>query len=461
MGRKKQSKKLTNQSGARATPSAVTQETPAPFPPGPTALSEQRFRTQLFPFMEKKCHDLSEQLKEDHELATLFKKLRLVYVDNGQTERKYYLYVTPSVPDHLFQRSIPNPPAPGIHGSSSGAPYTEEYACLSVLGGLRSAFTDAILSRARPEHLAKHIERLLRSNYSDITREHTDRYYLFRVQNLEFSGRFFFISAYRLNLVIPIVSTLDALEIIDHSADCKKILLTTQKDDTGFSGFDEKLDRIAWQLHFSSTAFTDDPMFFQDLVRTSLSSLFQAMEQLRDTGSMTVYEMKKELALLDMSDGKILENYMERFLRLCFSPSYDEFDLRQQVANRGRINIRDFIISNISSLHPFLSKLERKGVEFLLFDAKNYSKELAPGDLDAFRRYLEDNSKFGNFGVILSRKGMSFNCEEHLYRSLISKGPIILVLHEEDLMAMLDRVDQGRPPVDVLQERYVQLVLQA
>ena len=278
---------------------------------------------------------------------------------------------------------------------------------------------------------------------------------------MQFSGRAFFISGYRLNLVIPIVSTLDASEIRDHSANCKKILLTTQKDDTGFSGFDETLDRIAWRLHFSTLAFTYDPMFFQDLVRTRLSSLFQAMEKLRETGSTTVYEMKKELALLEKSDGKKLEVYMENFLRLCFSPSYDEFDLRQQVANRGRINIRDFIISNISSLHPFLSRLERKGVELLLFDAKNYCGELATNDLDAFRRYLEDNDKFGNFGVILSRMGVSSNCEEHLYRSLISKGRIVLVLDEEDLMGMLDRVDQGRPPVDVLQEKYVQLVLQA
>jgi hypothetical protein len=411
--------------------------------------------------VERLCHELSELLNEDDKLATLFTKLRLVYVDNGQTVGKYYLYVTTAALDHLFQRSIANPPAPGIHGSSSSHPYNEEHSYWSVIDGLRSAFVDAMLARARPEHLAKHIERLLRSNYSDITREHTHSFYLFRVQNLEFSGKFFFISAYRLNLVIPIASTLDASEITDHSADCKKILLTTQQDDSGFRGFDEKLDRIAWQLHFSTTAFTDDLMFFQDLVRINPSSLFQAVEKLRSTGSNTVHEMKKELALLGTSVGKILEAYMERFLRECFSPSYEEFDLRKQVASRGGISRRDFIISNIDANHAFLSMLGRKGVELLLFDAKNYSGKLKTIDLDRFRRYLEDNDKFGNFGVILSRRGMSSNCAKHLYLSLIGKDQIILVLDEEDLMAMLDRLDQGRQPVEVLQQKYVQHIMQA
>jgi hypothetical protein len=201
--------------------------------------------------------------------------------------------------------------------------------------------------------------------------------------------------------------------------------------------------------------------FYQELVRSSPSGLFQAVDYLRDTVSNTVYDMKKELALLKPSDGKKLEAYMEKFLELCFSPAYEELDLRPQVANRGGINVRDFIIANISSGHPFLAKLERNGVELLLFDAKNCSGELTPSDLDAFRRYLADNGRFGNFGIILSRKGVSANCEEHLYRSLIAKGPLILVLGEEDLMAILDRLDQGRHPVDVLQERYMQHILQA
>jgi len=424
-------------------------------------LTEATFCSKLVPFMEEECRNLAEFLKEDKELAMLFKKLRLIVVDNGETEGKHYLYVTAEIQDHRFQRNIPIPTAPGISGSSSPDPYREGYANLPVRDSLRSAFIDAILDRARPEHLAKHIERLLRCNYSYISPQHTDRYYLFRVRNLEFSRKLFFISALHLNLVIPITSTLDASEIRDHTLGSKKILLTTQKNDAGFTGFDERLDRTVWELHFSVLAFAAALTFYQDLVHTSLASLFQAVEYLRATGSSKVYEMKKELALLETSDGKKLEDYMDRLLRLCFAPAYEELDIRPQVANRGGVSIRDFIISNISSSHPFLAMLERKGVELLLFDAKNYSGELTTSDLDAFRRYLGDNDKFGNFGIILSRKGVSANCDEHLYRSLIGKGPIVLVLAEEDLMAILDRLDQGRHPVDVLQEKYVQHILQA
>jgi hypothetical protein len=75
--------------------------------------------------MEEECDNLAGFLKEDKELATLFRKLRLVVVDNGEIEGKHYLYVTPDIADHRFQRNIPDPSAPGIHGSSSPDNYRD------------------------------------------------------------------------------------------------------------------------------------------------------------------------------------------------------------------------------------------------------------------------------------------------------------------------------------------------
>jgi hypothetical protein len=190
-------------------------------------------------------------------------------------------------------------------------------------------------------------------------------------------------------------------------------------------------------------------------------ALFDALAALQ-TGAHPVYfDMQRELVKTSTSQGKAYEAYIEKFLRLCFGSCFDKLNVKAQSATRRRITIRDFVISNTNSSHAFLKRLEHKGSEFLLFDAKNYDKPLASRDLAVFQQYLSANAAFGRFGIILSRKGASSNCEESVFRAVINERIVMLVLVEDDLLKMLDRARQGRSPVDVIAEKYEALVLQS
>jgi len=100
-----------------------------------------------------------------------------------------------------------------------------------------------------------------------------------------------------------------------------------------------------------------------------------------------------------------------------------------------------------------------KNVDFLLFDAKNYSKELTSRDLDTFREYIRKSPFFGNFGIILSRHGASSTCHESIYESL-RDGLKIVVLDQDDLLLMLDYLENGKIPLDVIENKYNELLLQ-
>src|SRR5438445_4483972 len=140
------------------------------------------------------------------------------------TEGQSYLYLPADIPDHRFLKNIAD------HAFANCLSSREDYerdgfVHVSIRDGLRNTFVDLALKRARPEHLARYVERILRSNYREIESGHTDRYYLYRVANLQFSRQHFFVSAYRLNLVVPIAYPLRADEIIDGSYGNKKVAI--------------------------------------------------------------------------------------------------------------------------------------------------------------------------------------------------------------------------------------------
>ncbi len=134
--------------------------------------------------------------------------------------------------------------------------------------------------------------------------------------------------------------------------------------------------------------------------------------------------------------------------------------LQEQVPNRGRIRIRDFVIVNGKGTSHFLQDLKKKKVDFLLFDAKNYAEELTPRDIDTFRMYLAENPVFGNFGIILSRKGASENCRESIFRSLTSNQVKIVVLDQDDLLSMLNEATLSSPSLYTLETKYNDLLME-
>ncbi|MBC8358686.1 MAG: hypothetical protein H8E54_07030, partial [Candidatus Aminicenantes bacterium] len=237
-------------------------------------------------------------------------------------------------------------------------------------------------------------------------------------------------------------------------------LITNKEKIDKYEGFDEILNFNDLAIHFSLFGFTEGIQIYKEITGLNDLQIFSIIDLLKTTGDSEIYDFKKELIYMNLSDGKVLEKYFERFLRLCFGDCYDNLMLKSQVPSRRGLRRRDFIIYNNNSNNPFLKSLENKGIELLLFDSKNYGKKLTTRNIDTFKAYLDENSAFGNFGVILSRRGASSNCQESIFRWLMKHNIKIIVFEQEDILRMLDYLDNGRSPIDVLQQKYMELLFQ-
>jgi len=421
-------------------------------------LDKEVFYRKLVPYYKEQRDRLLEILKDEQYWDSKILPFKLAVVNNFETEKKFYFYISNKLNDHTYLVNK-KPPYYQV-GYSTNSLFDEEKNYSDIIDMLRSVFVRALLQKAHIKDIFNYFKRLLSSNYTDYEVEKNKKYLRLGYFNLKLSKGLFAISAFRINLIFPIANKMNAGEIKDNTADNKKILITNREKVEYFSGFDEILSLNDLSLYIKLFGFTEDIQLHKDITGLDYNKIFSIFDILNTSKSSEIFELQKELVNLDYSRGNIFQNYLNRFLTLCFSKSYEKLDLDVQQPTQGNLRRRDFIITNHNSTNTFLKKLEHDGVELLLFDAKNYKGKMSSRDLDTFRKYISDNHAFGSFGIILSRKGINQNCEKDIVRGYLSSRVKILVLTQEDLLKMLNYHDSGRSPIDVIKEKYYEFLKQ-
>jgi len=421
-------------------------------------LDNEVFYRKLVPFYEKKRDCLLEILKDELYWERKILPYKLAVVNNFETEEKFYFYISNRLSEHTYLENR-KPPYYQV-GYSAHSLFDQEQNYSDIINMLRSVFIRALLQKAHINDIFNYFKRLLNSNYTDYEVEKNRKYLRLGYFNLKLAKGLFAISAFRVNLIFPIANKINAGEIKDNSADNKKILITNREKIQWFNGFDEILSLNDLSIHLKLFKFTENVQLYKDITGLEYKTIFSIIDILKTSKSSKIFELQKELVNLDYSHGTIFENYINSFLKLSFHKSYRKLIIDSQLPTRGNIRKRDFLITNQNSTNPFLKKLEHKGVELLLFDAKNYKSKMSSNDLDTFRKYILDNRAFGNFGIILSRRGVDQNCEEDIFRGYLSTKVVILILTQEDLLRMLDYYDSGRSPIDVIKEKYYEFIKQ-
>lgn len=421
-------------------------------------LDKEVFNRKLVPYYEEQCDRLLEILKHEQYWGSKILPFKLAVVNNFETEEKFYFYISNKLSGHTYLENK-KPPYYQV-GYSARSLFDQEQNYSDIIDMLRSVFIRALLQKAHIKNIYNYFKRLLNSNYTDYEVEKNRKYLRLGYFNLKLAKGLFAISAFRVNLIFPIANKINAGEIKDNSADNKKILITNREKIQWFNGFDEILSLDTLSLHLKLFKFTEDVQLYKDITGLDYKTIFSIIDMLKTSKSSIIFELQKELVNLDYSRGNIFENYINRFLKLCFHKNYRKLILDIQLSTRGNLRRRDFIITNHNSTNPFLKKLEHKGVELLLFDVKNYESKMSSKDLDTFRKYISDNHAFGNFGIIISREGVDQNCEEDIFRGFLSSKVVILILTQEDLLRMLGYYDLGKSPIDVIKEKYYEFLKQ-
>jgi hypothetical protein len=423
-------------------------------------LNQDEFYKELVPFYEGKQAELLGLLKKDKTWDDVLIPYKLFVYDNRETTGNFHLGLTKKLSNHKYLVSQKSPKYEV--GFSTQVLFNEPETYLKIIRFLRSVFIYTLIQKASNKNIFGYFERLIKSNYSDYGIEINKDYLRLYIANLKLEGGLFAISAYRVNLIFPFKADLDGNNVVDTTAYSQKILITNRKNTKLFKGFDKILSLKELHAHFSLFHFTEDIQFYRDITKLKDRQIFAIIDVLKTGEDSDIYNLKKELVNINYSKGKEFEKYLEHFLKLCFANCYPKIELRRQVANRKRIRIRDFIIFNNNSENDFLRRLENRGVELLLFDAKNYENELSSDDIDTFTAYISGNRHFGKLGVILSRNGVDNNCKETIFRLLFGDQKIkIIVLTQDDLMKMLDYLNSGRSPIDVIKQKYMELISQS
>ncbi len=423
-------------------------------------LNQDDFYKELVPLYEGKRAKLLSLLKKDRTWNEILIPYKLFVYDNREKTGYMHLGISNKITHHEY---LVNKNTPKYEvGIRTNVLFNEPITHLNIIGFLRSVFINTLIQKASAKNLFSYFERLIKSNYSDYGVENNKEYMRLYITNIKIEGGLFAISAYRVNLIFPVKAELEGNTVLDTTAGCQKILITNRRSTRQFKGFDKILGLKDLHMHFSLFHFSEDIQLYRDITKLQDQIIFAIIDVLKTEEDSDIYMLKKELVNIGHSKGKQFEKYLEKYLKLCFNNCYSKNEIKVQVANRKRVRIRDFIIFNNNSKNDFLKGLENKGVELLLFDAKNYRNEITSHDIDTFTAYISGNRHFGKMGIILSRKGINNNCEETIFRLLYGDQKIkILVLTQDDLLQMLDYLDSGRSPVDMIKQRYLELIHQA
>lgn len=153
-----------------------------------------------------------------------------------------------------------------------------------------------------------------------------------------------------------------------------------------------------------------------------------------------------------MGDGKAYEELVKKILEYCFTGEFSPFQVRKQVPTNNGKRIRDFIIDNRSPKMEFWQSLKRiRGVEKILFDAKNYKDPVEYAQISSTLRYLKTKA-FGNFIIIISRCGVKDY--EELLEDYLAEERVVLFLGDADLVKMINLKKEGESPTLLIEEKY-------
>ncbi len=429
-------------------------------------VNKNLFELELVPFFEETKEKLVNLISNPR-ILNKFKRLQLGLVNNDAICEKEKIITYLFYGDNntfYFNNDHIKTEAVEYTYSTTTSRYTETWWQFdTILSKLRTLFIIEILKISKADHIVDYIVDIISSYYRDFDYFNNDEYIHLRFNNLEFENSIFTITASRTNIIIPKVNALNGDLIIDQTVNSKKLLITQMKNIDEFKNFSNVISFIDFCSYLSAINFSSSESIklIKNVTKMPYSNLYEIVELLNSSESEYLFKMKHELVNMVYSDGKSFEYYLMKFLTVCFGSAYKNLNIDSQVPNEGNRRIRDFIIENIDSNNVFLKKLENQGVEFILLDAKNYKDELTNSELDTFRRYIEENKRFGNFGIILSRKGTNENCLKTIVDDLRRSDLKIIVLNEDDLINMLSSISSGRDPIDIIRFKYNELVLKA
>ena len=96
--------------------------------------------------------------------------------------------------------------------------------------------------------------------------------------------------------------------------------------------------------------------------------------------------------------------------------------------------------------------------DFIVIDAKNYTKKVQKKDVLQICNYLKSHGA-GLFGIIITRNGGDTSCLHTIKEMWAMQKKLIIILTDEDIKQMLNLKAVGNNPEDIIKQKIEQFRL--
>lgn len=245
---------------------------------------------------------------------------------------------------------------------------------------------------------------------------------------------------------------LDVLSVLDqyaHHAPSRKVVLATLGELTGEQ---VRLLKERGYEHWG-------PRYFADMFPDQLESLsgnfianlikFSIGKQTRASGGSSFQQQ-----LMDCPPGNtywsIYQRLIGRILEAFFVPPLEKNII--ECSDEYKVNRRDFVLPNYCT-SGFWEFLRHQYVaDYIVVDAKNYTEKIKKKEILQIANYLKKHGT-GLFAIIFSRKGASNSANITLREQWALYGKLIVVLNDDDLLAMFAASESGGMADTIIRQR--------
>lgn len=211
-----------------------------------------------------------------------------------------------------------------------------------------------------------------------------------------------------------------------------------------------KDDIQVWDIPYISVRFKNEipkishPIFQRLFSKHSKKQLeMELIEKLENTKS-------------GKTEWNIYQKLLNEILSRLFCPPLS--NPIYELSDEFRFNRRDFIMPNYSDNGFWAYIRDIYNADFIVIDAKNYTKKVQKKDILQICNYLKSHGA-GLFGIIITRNGGDTSCFHTIKEMWAMQKKLIIILTDDDLKQMLNLKAVGNNPEDIIKQKIEQFRL--
>ncbi len=207
-----------------------------------------------------------------------------------------------------------------------------------------------------------------------------------------------------------------------------------------------------WDINFISSTFAKE---VATTPHPLLQSLFTSVKYVAEHDKL-ITDLKAIRTGKKDNDWLKYQKHVERILDYLFGSVLSS--PITELSDHFKINRRDFILRNYAETGFWANIRNRYLADFIVVDAKNYSKKVTKKEVLQISNYLKVHGS-GLFGIIISRNGGDTGCYYTCREIWAMDKKLVIVLDDNDVIKMIMAMASSNNPEEIIRQKIEQFRL--